>query len=59
MTRGIVYTQNVSAIPTAIWFDIKWGTRPFRSPIGRSITVVTPAAVGRYIAALGGSGKVY
>jgi len=40
--------------------DIKWGgSMEIQTAIGQGITLVTPAAMSRYIAALGNGGKVF
>ena len=59
MTRDMVYKQ---AIIGDIWVylnDIKWGgSLEVQMGIGQSITLLTPAAVARYAAAIGNGGTV-
>lgn len=60
MTREMVYTQAIIGDTYNYLNDIKWGpAQTVQVAIGQSITVVTPAAVSRYVAALGNGGKVY
>jgi len=60
MTRDMVYTQSIIGDTYNYMNDIKWGpSQTVQVAIGQSITVVTPAAVSRYVAALGNGGKVY
>ena len=60
MTREMVYTQSIIGDTYNYLNDIKWGpAQTVQVAIGQSITVVTPAAVSRYVAALGNGGKVY
>jgi len=60
MTREMVYTQAIIGDTFNYLNDIKWGnSQTVQVAIGQSITVVTPAAVSRYVAALGNGGKVY
>lgn len=60
MTREMVYTQAIIGDTYNYLNDIKWGgSQTIQVAIGQSITVVTPAAVSRYAAALGNGGKVY
>ena len=60
MTRDMVYTQAIIGDTYNYLNDIKWGpSQTVQVAIGQSITVVTPAAVSRYVAALGNGGKVY
>lgn len=60
MTRDMVWLQ---AVIGEIWFalnDIKWGgSLEVQMAIGQSITLLTPAAVSRYVAALANGGVVY
>lgn len=60
MTRDMVWKQ---ATVGDIWIylnDIKWGGGlEVQMGIGQSITVLTPAAVSRYVASLGNGGTVY
>ena len=60
MSREMVYLQAVIGDTYNYLNDIKWGGgQTIQVAIGQSITVVTPAAVSRYVAALGNGGKVY
>ncbi len=60
MTRDMVYTQSIIGDTYNYLNDIKWGpSQTVQVAIGQSITVVTPAAVSRYVAALGNGGRVY
>ncbi|MDD3334304.1 MAG: penicillin-binding transpeptidase domain-containing protein [Eubacteriales bacterium] len=60
MSREMVYLQAVIGDTFNYLNDIKWGgSQTIQVAIGQSITVVTPAAVSRYVAALGNGGKVY
>jgi len=60
MTREMVYTQAIIGDTFNYLNDIKWGdAQTVQVAIGQSITVLTPAAVSRYVAALGNGGKVY
>ncbi|MBQ8150634.1 MAG: hypothetical protein IJ041_08970 [Clostridia bacterium] len=60
MSREMVYLQVVIGDTYNYLNDIKWGGgQTIQVAIGQSITVVTPAAVSRYVAALGNGGKVY
>ncbi len=60
MTRTMVWLQ---AVVGEIWYclnDIKWGgSMEVQMAIGQSITMLTPAAVSRYVAALANGGIVY
>jgi len=60
MTRDMVWLQ---AVIGEIWYalnDIKWGgSLEVQMAIGQSITLLTPAAVSRYVAALANGGIVY
>lgn len=60
MTRDMVWKQ---AVIGDIWIylnDIKWGGGlEVQMAIGQSITLLTPAAVSRYIASIGNGGTVY
>ncbi|HNW85418.1 MAG TPA: penicillin-binding transpeptidase domain-containing protein [Candidatus Limiplasma sp.] len=60
MTREMVYLQSIIGDTYNYLNDIKWGGgQTIQVAIGQSITVVTPAAVSRYAAALGNGGTVY
>ena len=60
MTREMVYLQSIIGDTYNYLNDIKWGGgQTIQVAIGQSITVVTPAAVSRYAAALGNNGNVY
>ena len=60
MSREMVYLQAVIGDTYNYLNDIKWGGgQTIQVAIGQSITVLTPAAVSRYVAALGNGGKVY
>ena len=60
MSRETVYKQSVIGDIYNYLNDIKWGGgQTIQVAIGQSITVVTPAAVSRYAAALGNGGHVY
>lgn len=60
MSREMVYLQAVIGDTYNYLNDIKWGdSQTIQVAIGQSITVLTPAAVSRYVAALGNGGKVY
>ena len=60
MTREMVYTQSIIGDTYNYLNDIKWGdSQTVQVAIGQSITVLTPAAVSRYVAALGNGGIVY
>lgn len=60
MTREMVYLQAIIGDTYNYLNDIKWGGgQTIQVAIGQSITVLTPAAVSRYAAALGNGGLVY
>ena len=60
MSREMVYLQVVIGDTYNYLNDIKWGGgQTIQVAIGQSITVLTPAAVSRYVAALGNGGRVY
>ena len=60
MTREMVYLQSVIGDTYNYLNDIKWGGgQTIQVAIGQSITVVSPAAVSRYAAALANGGTVY
>ena len=59
MTREMVYLQAVIGDTYNYLNDIKWGgAQTIQVAIGQSITVLTPAAVSRYVASLGNGGVV-
>ncbi len=59
MTREMVYLQAIIGDTYNYLNDIKWGGgQTIQVAIGQSITVLTPAAVSRYVAALGNGGVV-
>ncbi len=60
MTRDMVYTQAIIGDTFNYLNDIKWGpSQTVQVAIGQSITVLTPAAVSRYVTTLGNGGTVY
>ena len=60
MTREMVYLASIITDIYNYLNDIKWGgAQTIQVAIGQSITVVTPAAVSRYAAALANGGTVY
>ncbi|MDD3410172.1 MAG: penicillin-binding transpeptidase domain-containing protein, partial [Eubacteriales bacterium] len=60
MTREMVYRASIITDIYNYLNDIKWGGgQNIQVAIGQSITVLTPAAVSRYVAALGNGGHVY
>ncbi len=60
MSREMVYLQAIIGDTYNYLNDIKWGGgQTIQVAIGQSITVLTPAAVSRYAAALANGGKVY
>lgn len=60
MTKEMVYLQTVIGDTYNYMNDIKWGgAQTILTAIGQSVTVVTPAAVARYICAVANGGKVY
>lgn len=59
MTRDMVYKQAVIGDIWVYLNDIKWGgSLEVQMGIGQSITLLTPAAVARYAAAIGNGGTV-
>ncbi|NLV58871.1 MAG: hypothetical protein GXY67_08870 [Clostridiales bacterium] len=59
MSREMVYLQAVIGDTYNYLNDIKWGGgQTIQVAIGQSITVLTPAAVSRYVSTLGNEGKV-
>lgn len=60
MTKEMVYSQAVIGDTYNYMNDIKWGGgQTILAAIGQSVTVVTPAAVARYVCAVANGGKVY
>lgn len=60
MTRDVVMQAAVGSDIYIYLNDIKWGgSLEIQTAIGQGITMVTPAAMARYIAALGNGGKVW
>ena len=60
MTKEMVYLQTVIGDTYNYMNDIKWGgAQTILTAIGQSVTVLTPAAVARYICAVANGGKVY
>lgn len=60
MTKEMVWSQVVIGDLWTYLNDIKWGgSMEVQMGIGQSITVLTPAAVSRYLASLANGGIVY
>ena len=60
MTKEMVYLQTVIGDTYNYMNDIKWGgAQTILTAIGQSVTVLTPAAVARYVCAVANGGKVY
>jgi penicillin-binding protein 2 len=60
MTQEMVYLQAVIGDAYNYLNDIKWGgSYAIQTAIGQGITVLTPAAVARYVAAIANGGDVY
>lgn len=60
MTRDMVWRQAVIGDIWVYLNDIKWGgSLEVQMGIGQSITLLTPAAVSRYVAAIGNGGTVF
>ena len=60
MTKEMVYLQAVIGDTYNYMNDIKWGgAQTILTAIGQSVTVLTPAAVARYVCAVANGGKVY
>lgn len=60
MTQEMVYLQAVIGDAYNFLNDIKWGgSYAIQTSIGQGITVLTPAAVSRYVAAVANGGDVY
>ena len=60
MTKEMVYLQSVIGDTYNYMNDIKWGGgQTILTGIGQSVTVLTPIAVARYVAAVANGGYVY
>ena len=60
MSKEMVYLQAVIGDTYNYMNDIKWGgAQTILAAIGQSVTVLTPAAVARYVCAIAIGGKVY
>ena len=60
MTRDMVWKQAVIGDIWVYLNDIKWGgSLEVQMGIGQSITLLTPAAVSRYVASIGNGGTVF
>ena len=60
MSKEMVYLQAVIGDTYNYMNDIKWGgAQTILAAIGQSVTVLTPAAVARYVCAIANGGKVY
>lgn len=60
MSKEMVYLQSVIGDTYNYMNDIKWGGgQTILTAIGQSVTVVTPIAVARYVAAIANGGLVY
>lgn len=60
MTKEMVYLQAVIGDTYLYMNDVKWGgAQTILTAIGQSVTVLTPAAVARYVCAVANGGKVY
>ncbi|NMD38012.1 MAG: hypothetical protein GYA87_04945 [Christensenellaceae bacterium] len=60
MTRSMVYTQAIIGDTYNYLNDIKWGGgQNIMTAIGQSITVLTPAAVARYVCSIANGGTTY
>ncbi len=60
MTQEMVYLQAVIGDTYSYLNEIKWGgSYAIQSAIGQGITILTPAAVARYVAAIANGGNVY
>ncbi len=60
MTKEMVYLRAVIGDAYNFLNDIKWGgSYSIQTAIGQGITVLTPAAVSRYVAAIANGGNVY
>lgn len=60
MTQEMVYLQAVIGDAYIKLNDIKWGgSYEIQTAIGQGITVLSPAAVSRYVAAIANGGDVY
>lgn len=60
MTRQMVYSQALMGDTYNYLNDIKWGGgQVVMTGVGQSITVLTPAAVARYVASIANGGTTY
>lgn len=60
MTRQMVYTQAIIGDTYNFLNDIKWGgSQVVLTGIGQSVTVLTPAAVARYVLSVANGGTTY
>jgi penicillin-binding protein 2 len=60
MTQEMVYLQAVIGDAYSYLNEVKWGgSYAIQTAIGQGITVLTPAAVARYVAAIANGGDVY
>lgn len=60
MTKEMVYLQAVIGDTYDYMNNVKWGgAQTILTAIGQSVTVLTPAAVARYVCAVANGGKVY
>ncbi len=60
MTQEMVYLRAVIGDAYSALNEIKWGgSYAIQTSIGQGITVLTPAAVARYVAAIANGGNVY
>lgn len=60
MTRQMVYTQAIIGDTYNYLNDIKWGgSQVVLTGIGQSVTVLTPAAVARYVLSVANGGTTY
>ncbi len=60
MTRSMVYTQAIIGDTYNYLNDIKWGGgQNIMTAIGQSVTVLTPAAVVRYVCSIANGGTTY
>lgn len=60
MTRQMAHTQSIIGDTYNYLNDIKWGgTQTIMTGIGQSISVLTPAAVSRYVMSIANGGTTY